>query len=306
MSLRARTLLALASLAALPGCYELTEDSTGASITWSAVVQGFALGVPLATAALGVLCLRRRKWRVVGAAAIAVAVFAATVAGFVFADEIRITDEEVYDHHGFPWERKKRGFRFEEVERVTFHEIRVFSGRSYSNETVWALHRKDGERVELQPGDLWDAAREEISARLEENGVRVGDDPSWYGFASDDPFVVTRLGREVRLDAASPRDRFDALTAQSLYREFRSADGERALGDAVRARGDLAGRWTHRIADGPRALDFALDLRPDGTFEYTVTGADGAQALAGTYRLGEHEFTLVHDGSSHGVLLPER
>jgi len=284
----------------LPGCRAAVYTEPAATvIQWAPGLRILAIAVPIVCAAIGILLLRSKRQRANGWVALVVAVIAAAVGAVVYADEIVITQEEIYDHHGFPWNRTKRGFRFEDVTRVTFQEVRERSGRSSTTDTHWHLQQSDGEVRTIDPGDLWGVALDTITAHLVRAGVRVGTDLSRFGMASDDPMVVTYAGGlTYRFDSDSPSERFAALwQSGAFWKMVSAADGSplRAVRDTGRP---PLGRWTYEVADGPRTLTLALEFFRDGTLRSEASNERGPQAQAGRYRWQPGELLVEFDGSS--------
>lgn len=97
--------------------------------------------------------------------------------GFLLVeDHLVLATDEVYDVHGLPWARERRGFQFGDVARVVVRKEEVWSARTTRIDKVWYLTLKGGGTRIIEPGDLWDVAEDEIVTRLEEAGVPVERD----------------------------------------------------------------------------------------------------------------------------------
>ena len=204
-------LLLLLLLLPLTSCYEIVDRGEETSISWSTNVHVLAVAIPALLAITAAWLWRRPAQRAVGLVLFVLALGGAFAAFVVFTSKITITKDEIYDWHGFPWDRVKRGFAFGDVARLSFHIEHKRSGRQTSAAQIWDLQLRNGAFEHLDPGDLWDRAQEDILERLRQRGVRIGVDPAILGRPSDDPFVVTVATGELHLDPDSAKERLSAL-----------------------------------------------------------------------------------------------
>jgi len=176
-----RHLAAAAVTLGAAGCTEVTVTDPGTpaetlTLAWSLATRTAAVALTLGAAATAVFAWLRYGRR--GIAALLVSgIFAAVgalVVPMMLGDRLVADSEGVHDVHGFPWDRRVRGFRYADVRRAEVHERRVRSGRSSRIERYWILHGRDGSTVELQVGDLWDRAEASLIPRLASHGVAFG------------------------------------------------------------------------------------------------------------------------------------
>ncbi len=174
-------------LAAAFGCASCTEviltDAGTASevliLRWSLATRVSAIALTLAM--WGGAAFAWRRYRSSGIPAIFVfglfACVGVAVTPMIVGDRLVADAEGVHDVHGFPWDRRLRGFRYADVRRAEVFERRVRSGRSSRIERYWVLTDHAGHSSELTVGDLWDRAARLLVPRLEARGVRFGPEP---------------------------------------------------------------------------------------------------------------------------------
>ena len=180
---RAQHPLLLAAALGLAACTH--EVSVGPEATEIVFGVWDRVGVVALAVGLGfgafVFLRRPRRW-LLGLVLAFLAAVAVVAAASVMAGRIVLTTDEVYDQVGFPWDREKLGFRFEEVQEVSLFDRRVQGARTSHVERVWSLGRRDGSREEMVVGDLWRLGEAEILRRLAKEGVRV---VPWAGAAGN-------------------------------------------------------------------------------------------------------------------------
>ncbi|MEZ6017180.1 MAG: hypothetical protein R3F49_18830 [Planctomycetota bacterium] len=300
----------LFALALASGCREVATTGDVTTIAWSSWVRASVL-IVCAACVVGTLVAARRAHRAAGwrgpagltTLGLAVAsCFASLVAYVVVADRLYLTPDEVYDHRGFPWAREKRGFRLDEVARVTLRDVLERRSRTSVRETYWDLHFRDGHMETLDPGDLWDASTAEIQAHLEAAGVRFGGDPTHLGLPSDDPFVVTIVGTEYHLDSADPRESAAAFFLGGHMAEMTSPEHELPLSATLRRGEGPAGTWSVTVRDGARAVTLECALDDAGGLRQTLVRGAARHVSTGTYRVGERELTLEVDGATSSLM----
>ena len=179
---RARS-FALVLVAALgcASCTEVTITDAGTAgevliLRWSLATRVSAIALTLAM--LGAAGLSWWRYRSRGVPAMFVfGLFGGVgvaVAPMIVGDRLIADAEGIHDVHGFPWDRRLRGFRYVDVRRAEVFERRVRSGRSSRIDRYWVLTDHAGQSSELTVGDLWDRAEHLLVPRLEAHGVHFG------------------------------------------------------------------------------------------------------------------------------------
>lgn len=298
-------LLALLAWAGLSACStEITHASDRVVVHWSPPVRALAWALPMLAVLSGLGLLRTVRWASTGFACLLLSVLAIPFSAAILADELVLTETEVYDRAGFPWNRYNRGFALEGLQRVSLSTQRVRNRRSSHEETLWHLdYGSDAENATLSPGSLWDASREIILEHLEDAGVAIGPDLSEYlpFIPAIDAEMEARL-RVAPLDAADPTERMRALFRSGAWRDLRRKGDSAPLGDP---RVQDGGIWQAQANHEGQSYALRLQLHTDGSFDYEVESAGKTWTCQGTWTVGSSSWTLTLDGSSWETLFPK-
>ena len=294
--------LALFTWAALSGCStEVTETPDRLVVHWSSPIRALAWAAPVAAALLGLVLLRTVRFASTGFGCLFLSLVAIPFSGVVLADELVLTETEVYDRAGFPWNRYNRGFGLEGLQRVTLSTQRVRSRRSSYDETHWHLDYGSEERnASLSPGSLWDASQDIIMDHLEAAGIAIGPDLSQYAALGSaiDP-QMQALFETPPIDAPQDQQRVKALLYSGAWEKLRR-DGSSL--NIKQSGADLEGTWETQIRHHGITHTLRLELRPDGTFEYAVEKKGTSQVCQGEWTLGASSWTMEMGGSTWELL----
>ncbi|MEM8711615.1 MAG: hypothetical protein AAGG01_11735 [Planctomycetota bacterium] len=273
--------LVLLPLLALTGCEEVRVLDGFTEIRYEEGVREIIwtlyafFGAVIAYKALRILDRKRGDdGPVIDLAAFtAVALGIAWITSGVLTERVVMTESEVYSVRGLFVRRKAETLSIPDVERVTFlwkHE----DDASGENDAIWVLHRRDGTEEYLDPGDLWGHGMSAIGDHLDARGCRFGPDPRLNGRPSDDPFVITSFGKELRLDADDPIERLGAILYFRAER-FECATSDQPLLSALSGGDGLAGTWTWTLRDGARSVRLDFTFHGDGRFTHSAERSSG-------------------------------
>ena len=289
----------LGLLAALvAGCsYEAKEVSDGLIVHWNSTELALAWMIPAAGVVFGWVRLLVQKKKISAYLIISISLVSALISLTLYTNKVFITDEEVFDYVGMPWDRQKRGFNFVDVERVSIYEDRESYYSSSSVRVTWVLHMKSGEERHLLTTAIWEAATDLIDEHMTRAGIRLGTDPTTLGFASDDPMVITDFsGEAFRFDSANPKERLTALCTGSSLGDMVSVQSGNPLRSAWNHSADVLGQWSTTLTDGPKKLRMQMEFVEGGKFIYTTNLNEKESVLEGTYTLSQFNISLEFDG----------
>ena len=119
----------------------------------------------------GILLAQRPTLRMLGLVLIGVgAIFAFVFGPMLFLDHVVVDDSGVRQRTGFWFAPTRKGFEFSEVAAIRVE--RTLTRRGVVN-PIWHVQRVDGRTLQLDPGDLWEAHRDEIQREIRARGIRV-------------------------------------------------------------------------------------------------------------------------------------
>ena len=89
--------------------------------------------------------------------------FGAAFGPMLLMDRVVVDDRHIRQYTGLWWDQTEKGFRFEGLRRVLITTGRDLKGRTIE---IWVAEYAHGERIEIDPGDLWEMNGEAIAAHL--------------------------------------------------------------------------------------------------------------------------------------------
>ena len=300
MKIPQTTILAALAGCLLTGCsYEATATPEGMLIHWSPQVRAAAWGLPVMGILVGVGMLNSVRLFSTGVGMIVLSVLGSGVSAVVLADEVVLTESEVYDTVGFAWNRKPRGFQLEGLERILISTERERTRRSsYDRKRWYFVYGSDDQDGELYPGSLWNAATDLILDHVIAKGVAVGPDVSdLYPHLSLSPELDALLQTQA-FDAAEPADRLQALLHSGRWKELRQESGTATLRESF---AQPEGVWTHTFTDRNQVTRLELRLDPANQLTYTVESGGRERSCTGYWRCSEEELELGVQGASFTV-----
>ena len=141
------------------------------------MVLGFPLYIaliPLAIAAAGLLAglflfvkVNKILGLIVGAFGI---LFGVAFGPMLLMDRVVVDDRGIRQHTGFWFDQTVKGFDFDGMRRIVITTGRDLKGREIE---VWVAEYHDGERTEVDPGDLWESNGDAIALHLKTHRIDV-------------------------------------------------------------------------------------------------------------------------------------
>jgi hypothetical protein len=167
----------LALLAA--GCgFQANQPSAG--VTEFHFSSGTYVGIiliPLLLTAVGVVVLLKGETILKVFAAgglLLLLLFAVAILPGIWQDTVIVDRQGVRQATGFWWSPTLKEYKFADTRDVRI--VRKLSGPESRMSTVWEVTRKNGATFDIDPGDLWDHAEEQIIKLSGEHGVPVRDE----------------------------------------------------------------------------------------------------------------------------------
>ena len=134
-------------------------------------VSGIAICIAVLAAVIGALLLWRRQPPKVALILFGIAIFVGGIlAPMLSMDRVILDDEKLEQTTGFWFAPTVKGFRLAEVAYVTIGTARDRKNREYE---VWLATMKNGQTLEIDPGDLWERNGPDIIVRLRAKGIEV-------------------------------------------------------------------------------------------------------------------------------------
>ena len=139
--------------------------------TFPSYVPGIAVAISVVAATIGGLLLWKRKTLILSLIALGIsALVGGIVAPMLALDRVVFDDEKLEQTTGFWFAPTVKGFRLADVALVTISTARDRKNREYE---VWIVTMKNGQRQEIDPGDLWEMNGPDIVERLRGKGIKV-------------------------------------------------------------------------------------------------------------------------------------
>ena len=139
--------------------------------TFPSYVPGIAVAISVVAATIGGLLLWKRRTLILSLIALGISAFAGgIVAPMLAMDRVVFDDEKLEQTTGFWFSPIVKGFRLADVALVTISTARDRKNREYE---VWIVTMKNGQRQEIDPGDLWERNGPDIVERLRGKGIKV-------------------------------------------------------------------------------------------------------------------------------------